>query len=78
MGIDGITKWKASEALPPCAVGLVSGSTIFNCSTTEPAVRYDQRQRILVLRMDMCEVYIQPVDFSDEVRHGRASTLRQS
>ena len=26
----------ASDALPPCAVGLVSGSMIFNCSTTDP------------------------------------------
>ena len=26
----------ASDALPPCAVGLVSGSTIFSCSMTEP------------------------------------------
>jgi hypothetical protein len=35
-GIDGITTWNASEAFPPCAVGSVSGSTIFSCSTTEP------------------------------------------
>src|SRR5260370_32706380 len=35
-GIDGITKSKASDALAPCAVGLVSGSTIFNFSTTDP------------------------------------------
>jgi hypothetical protein len=35
-GMDGITMWKASEALPPWAVGLVSGSMIFSCSTIEP------------------------------------------
>src|SRR5580704_1724481 len=35
-GSDGITRWKASDALAPCAVGLVSGSIIFSCSTTEP------------------------------------------
>ncbi len=35
-GIDGITRWKASDALAPCAVGLVSGSTIFSCSINEP------------------------------------------
>ena len=28
-GIDGITTWKASDAFPPYAVGLVSGSMIF-------------------------------------------------
>ena len=35
-GIDGITRWKASDALAPCAVGLVSGSMIFSCSMIEP------------------------------------------
>ena len=35
-GSDGITRWKASDALPPYAVGLVSGSMIFSCSMTEP------------------------------------------
>jgi hypothetical protein len=28
-GSDGITRWKASDALPPCAVGVVSGSIIW-------------------------------------------------
>ena len=32
----GITTWKASEALAPCAVRLVSRSMIFICSITEP------------------------------------------
>jgi hypothetical protein len=31
-----MTTSKASEALPPCSVGLVSGSMIFSCSMTEP------------------------------------------
>jgi hypothetical protein len=35
-GSDGITTSKASEALPPWAVGFVSGSMIFNCSMIEP------------------------------------------
>ena len=35
-GMDGITTWKASAALAPCAVGSVSGSMIFSCSTIEP------------------------------------------
>ena len=40
--IDGLdihfihARSKHENALPPCAVGLVSGSTIFSCSTTEP------------------------------------------
>ena len=32
----GTTTWKASEALPPWAVGSVSRSTIFICSMKEP------------------------------------------
>ena len=35
-GSDGITTSKASAALPPWAVGLVSGSMIFSCSMIEP------------------------------------------
>ena len=35
-GSEGITTSNASAALPPCAVGLVSGSMIFNCSMIEP------------------------------------------
>jgi hypothetical protein len=35
-GRDGITTSNASDALPPAAVGFVSGSMIFSCSRTEP------------------------------------------
>jgi len=35
-GKDGITRWKASEALAPWAVGSVSGAIILSCSMTEP------------------------------------------
>ena len=35
-GSEGITRWKASAALAPCAVGSVSGSMIFSCSMIEP------------------------------------------
>ena len=35
-GSEGITRWNASCALAPCAVGLVSGSMIFSCSMIEP------------------------------------------
>ncbi len=34
---------------------------------TGPAVRHDQGQRIFVLRTDMDEMNVQPVDFGDEV-----------
>jgi len=35
-GSEGITRWNASAALAPRAVGLVSGSMIFSCSMIEP------------------------------------------
>ena len=35
-GSDGMTRWNASEALAPCAVGSVSGAMIFSCSIVEP------------------------------------------
>ena len=35
-GSDGITRWKASDAFAPCAVGSVSGPMIFSCSIVEP------------------------------------------
>ena len=38
-GSDGTTKMNASDALAPCAVGLVSGSMIFSCSMIEPGYR---------------------------------------
>ena len=35
-GIDGTSRWNAADALPPCAVGLVSESMIFISSMIEP------------------------------------------
>ena len=35
-GREGSTRWKASSALPPCAVGSVSGPTESINSITEP------------------------------------------
>ena len=35
-GSDGITRSNASAAVAPCAVGSVSGPTIFICSMIEP------------------------------------------
>ena len=35
-GRDGMTRWNASAALASCAVGSVSGSMSFSCSTVEP------------------------------------------
>ena len=56
--------------LPPCAVGLISGSTIFSCCEDRagPAVRDDERQRVLVLRADVDEMDVQPIDLGDELR----------
>jgi hypothetical protein len=35
-GRDGFTRWNASDALAPYAVGLVSGSMILSCSMIDP------------------------------------------
>ena len=35
-GSDGMTTWNASSAVPPCAVGSVSGPMTFICSMIEP------------------------------------------
>ena len=35
-----------------------------------PSVRDDERQRILVLRADVNEVNVEPIDLGDEVRQG--------
>ena len=46
-----------------------------------PSVRDDERQRIFMLRADVNEVNVQPVDLGDELRAGRSvspRTLRQS
>ena len=51
-------------------VGSVSGSMIFSCSMIEPgpAVRDDERERVLVPRADVDEVDVEPVDLGHEVR----------
>ena len=49
-GSDGITTWNASAALPPCAVGI--GQRLDDLQLLDdragPAVRDDERQRVLV------------------------------
>src|SRR5262249_5081515 len=70
-GTDGSTRWKASSALPPCAVGSVSGPIVSRGSITEPgrpAVGHDQRQRVLVLRAHVDEVDVDAVDLGPELR----------
>ena len=68
----GITTWKASDALPPWAVGSVSRSTIFICSIerARPSVTDDERQRVLVLGANVDKVDVEPVDLGDELRDG--------
>ena len=41
-----------------------------------PAVRDDERQRVLVLRADVDEVDVEPVDLGDELRAGRSAAPR--
>jgi hypothetical protein len=42
---------------------------------TRPAVRHDQRQRVLVCRLDVDEVDVQPVDLGRELRQHVQSRL---
>jgi hypothetical protein len=66
-----MTKWNASDACPPWASGLVSGPMIFSCSMMEPpSVRDDHGQRVLMLRANVNEMNVQPVDLGDEMRQG--------
>jgi hypothetical protein len=36
---------------------------------TRPAVGYDERKRLFVLRTNVDEVDVQPIDFGHEIRH---------
>src|SRR5438105_1096278 len=40
-----------------------------------PSVRDDERQRIFVLRTNVNEVNVEPVDLGDEIRYGVESSL---
>ena len=81
-GIDGITTWKASSALAPCAVGSVSGPMSFSCSMIEPGQPWQTTigRAFSCLRTDVDEVDVEPVDLGDEfgTAFSRASLLRQS
>ena len=76
-GKDGITRWKASAALAPCSVGLVSGSMILSCSIVEPGhpCVTMSGKRVLVLGANVDEVDVDPVDLGDEVREGGKALL---
>ena len=78
-GSDGITRWKASDALAPCAVGF--GERVDDLQLLDrrarPPVRDDERQRVLVLGADVDEVDVHPVDLGDEVREGREAPLER-
>ena len=47
---------------------------------TRPSMRHDHRQSVLVLRANMNEMNVDPVDLGDELRQGIqfGSILRQS
>src|SRR3954471_12109543 len=70
-GMFGITTWKASDAVPPCAVGSVSRSTIFICSMKEPGQPWQtiSGSACSCLERTWTEVDVQPVDLGHEVRH---------
>ena len=65
---------------PPWAVGSVSGSMIFSCSMIEPGQPWltIERQRVLVLRANVDEVDVQPVDLGDELREGVQARLARA
>src|SRR5262249_51189619 len=68
-GREGSTRWKASSALPPCAVGSVSGPTVSIIDYgAGPAVGHDQRQRVVVRRLDVDEVDVDAINLSNELR----------
>ena len=71
-GNDGITTSNASDALPPCAVGLVSGSMIFICSMIEPGQPCVTMigSAFALFRTNVDEMNVQPVDLRDELRQG--------
>ena len=62
----------ASAALPPWAVGLVSGSMIFSCSMIEPGhpCVTMSGSAFSMLRTHVNEMNVQPVDLGDELRQG--------
>jgi hypothetical protein len=67
----GMTTWKASDALPPCAVGSVSRSTIFSCSMNEPGHPWlTMSGSAFSCLADVDEVDVQAVDLSHELRYG--------
>ena len=81
-GSDGITRWKASDALAAVRgrVGQRLDDLQLLDDRARPAVRDDQRQRVLVLGADVQEVNVQPVDLGQKfgsafslASHGRQS-----
>ena len=82
-GSEGITRSKASAALAAVRRGIGQRPDDLQLldDRAGPAVRDDQRQRVRVLRADVDEVDVEPVDLGDELRQGvepAPRTLRQS
>src|SRR5262245_7640761 len=69
-GSDGRTRWNASSAVPPCAVGSVSGPTVLEqlLNGPRPAMRHDQRQGVGMPRANVDEVDVDAVDSGLELR----------
>ena len=68
-GSDGITRWKARLGRVPWVGQRLDDLQLLE-DRSGPAVRDDQRQRVLVRRADVDEVDVEPVDLGDEVRQG--------
>ena len=67
-----MTRSNASAASAPCAVGSVSGPTIFSCSMTEPGQPCVTiiGSASVVGGADVDEVDVEAVDLGDELREG--------
>src|SRR3954451_20533900 len=69
--MDGMTTWRASDALAPYCVGFVSGSIIFSCSMIEPGqpcVTTIGKAFSCFKRTWMMNV--QPINLGNELRQG--------
>ena len=75
--MDGSTRWNASSALSAVRgrVGEWADGLEQLDDRARPAVRHDQRQRVLVCRLHVDEVDVQPVDLGLELRQRVQSRL---